>query len=520
MPQDNSRASLELLYSISRELATSLDIKTVLSRVLFLSTRNVAAERGSLIALDEHQNPMDAALVYNDQLTPYSIHDIQAILDQGLAGWVIRNLEPALILDTSQDERWFRRPDDDIKASGSKSAVCIPLLMGGKQLVGVLTIVHPAPRFFTQDHFSLLQAIADQAGIAIYNAILFENLQSAHKRYHDLFEDSIDPILITDWKGNILEANRNAALTAALAPEKMVKQNIFNLHEADLKLLSENGAQIHANETVRYESKLKHSSGNEIAVEVFIRKVLIEGGEYLQWIFRDISERKELDSLREELISMIYHDLRSPLSNVISGLDMLKSMVPISDQENFEPFVKIITRSTERLQRLISSLLDINRLESGQKITQESPTRVALLVKEAIEVILPNTETKRQNVNVVLPPNLPEVNVDTEMIRRVLINLLENAVKFTPGDGSISVGASLDGKWVNIWVQDSGPGIPIASHDAIFNKFTRLQKNNSPKGIGLGLAFCRLAVQAHGGKIWVENPAQQGSRFSFTIPVI
>ncbi len=136
-------------------------------------------------------------LCYNQQLIPYTLGQLHGVMEQGLAGWVLRNRQPALLPDTSQDERWVRRPDDQADRSGPKSAVCIPLLTRD-QLVGVLTLVHPQPGFFTPDHLELLQSIGDQAGIAIHNARLYELLQAATRRYRELFENSIDPILITD----------------------------------------------------------------------------------------------------------------------------------------------------------------------------------------------------------------------------------------------------------------------------------------------------------------------------------
>jgi signal transduction histidine kinase len=105
------------------------------------------------------------------------------------------------------------------------------------------------------------------------------------------------------------------------------------------------------------------------------------------------------------------------------------------------------------------------------------------------------------------------------MIRRVITNLLDNASKFSPMNGQIQIDIHQDGDWIEVGVSDSGPGIPTEARDAIFNKFTRLKSERMPKGLGLGLAFCRLAVQSHGGKIWVEDAPEHGSRFVFTLPV-
>src|SRR5512135_1832945 len=160
MPQDRSRASLRLLYNVSRELALSLDLRTVLGRVLFLCIDNVGAERGTLIVLNDQQAPEEAAIVYNHELLTYTFQQLQAIVEKGLAGWVLQNRASVLIPDTSQDARWLHRPDDDVVRSGPKSAICIPLLTR-ERVAGILTIVHPRPGFLTEDHLALLQSIAD-----------------------------------------------------------------------------------------------------------------------------------------------------------------------------------------------------------------------------------------------------------------------------------------------------------------------------------------------------------------------
>jgi len=126
--------------------------------------------------------------------------------------------------------------------------------------------------------------------------------------------------------------------------------------------------------------------------------------------------------------------------------------------------------------------------------------------------------TKEQQLSIVVTKDLPEVLMDGDMIRRVLINLLENAVKFSPSSGVIRLGAELADDQVAIWVQDDGPGIPSHERERIFEKFTRLGSKDNPKGLGLGLAYCRLAVMAHGGRIWAESESGTGSTFKFVLP--
>jgi two-component system, NtrC family, sensor histidine kinase KinB len=518
MPPDTTRTSFELLVGISRELATSLDLHTVLTRILFLSVGNVSAERGSLIILDEDLSPVDAAIVYNNQLIPHKVHQLQPTLDKGLAGWVLNNRQAVLVPDTSKDKRWLRRPDDTVERSGAKSAVCVPLLTRN-QIVGVLTIVHPIPGFFNQDHLELLQAIADHAGVAVYNARLYSSLQVATRRYQELFEDSIDPILITTWDGKIQEANRQAVRSFGYIKTDLLTHLVSDLHDVQREKLGDNYTNLAGGGTFSYESVIRIQNGNSLPVDVYVHKINIGHEDFLQWLFKDVSERKALDTMREDLIAMIYHDLRSPLANIISSLDMLQSLIPVESAPSLQPVFNIASRSSDRMQRLINSLLDIHRLESGQSLTNQKPTSVTDLIHDALDAITPIMDSKKQILQVELPESMPPVWVDSDMVKRVITNLLENGTKFTPPQGSLTIGASQDGRWVTVWIKDSGPGIPPESQQMIFEKYTRLQADRFPKGLGLGLAFCKLAVLAHGGRIWVESKLGEGSRFIFTIPV-
>ncbi|MGB9899042.1 PAS domain S-box protein, partial [Thermanaerothrix sp.] len=423
MASHQERASFELLLEISRELASSLDLGTVLARVLFLSTRNVGAERGSLIALDETGEPIEAAIVIEDAIHRPTVAEMREVLEYGLAGWVAAHRQPALIGDTSKDERWVQRADDRAETNRRKSAICVPLL-AQDQLVGVLTLVHAKPGFFTPDHLRLLQTIADLASLAIRNAQLFHSVQAAQQRYRDLFDDSIDPILITTLEGTIIEANRQASTVSGHALPHLVGQSLDVFHPADWEVVRNYLTQGESFQPVTYQGTARRRDGREFPVEVYVRRVVLQGETYLQWTLRDISERKALDALREDLAAMIYHDLRSPLANIISSLDILNSLLPLENMPALKPVFQIAMRSTDRLQRLISSLLDINRLEAGQPITNRKPVHPLALVQEAREAVQPMVEGKQQTLIVELPQSLPVVWVDGEMIRRVLINLL------------------------------------------------------------------------------------------------
>ena len=158
-------------------------------------------------------------------------------------------------------------------------------------------------------------------------------------------------------------------------------------------------------------------------------------------------------------------------------------------------------------------------LEAGQPIGTRKLTSVLALVYEAVEAMESTVHNKSQIISYKVPDRLPNVLADQDMIRRVVTNLLENASKYSPQGSKIEIGVRKEGDQILVWVKDNGPGIPASEHERIFNKFTRLKTENAPKGLGLGLAYCQLALQAHGGKIWVESEVGVGSRFIFSLPV-
>lgn len=517
-PQEISQVHLGLLYRISRELVTTLDLNQVLARLLLLSVQNIGAERGSIVVLDEKNMPTEAAIVYGDRVQPHSIDQLIDIVENGLAGWVIRNRQPALVENTSLDERWLYHPDDSVERSGAKSAICVPII-NREKLMGVLTIVHPVPGFFNSERLELLQAIADQAGIAINNALLYASLQAANRRYQALFEDSVDPIFITDSTGKILLANRQAGNTTHLDVDDLIGKSI----EGFLALEEETIQSILAAEPAEYikpyETTLGNTRESGAPVEVYVRRIDFEGQRNFQWIMHNISERKSLDQLREDLGAMIYHDIRSPLSNIVTSLDMVEMMLPPQADPMLKSILAIVDRSVERVQRLISGLLDINRLEAGQPIANLKRLSPVDLIPDVEEAVALLAESKEQKIIKIFDDDLPDIDADGDMLKRVLINLVENALKFSPSGDEVVIRISRADAMVRFSVEDSGPGIPPEARTIIFEKFTRLREKQFPKGLGLGLAFCRLAVEGHGGKIWVEDAPGKGSSFVFTIPV-
>ena len=228
----------------------------------------------------------------------------------------------------------------------------------------------------------------------------------------------------------------------------------------------------------------------------------------------------ELQQLRQETTDLIVHDLRHPISSLFGIIKLLEMVLPQDVLETNQSLLKLGNSTIEHMQLLVDSLLDIARMESGEVQLELEPLDIKALIENSTsKPVLP----MRDNVTLEtdIPDTLPLVMADREKLERIMANLVGNAIKYTPGGGQIKVAAGAQNSHVEISITDTGPGIPPGDRERIFERFARIKENSSSrKGFGLGLAFCQLAVEAHGGKIWVEDgDGGVGSRFIFTLPV-
>jgi PAS domain S-box-containing protein len=490
----------------------SLRMEDVYQRILIQTMQALQVETVALGMLEGEHIVYRAAAGHNAG----NILGRKIPLGQGIAGTAALEGHGTVVSDVSQAKNYGET--DTFAGIDVRALVVAPIQSQGRVL-GIIEAINPIARSFDPDALLVMTGIGGLAGSTIQNAQLFERLQAAHQRYHELFEDSIDAMLITDWEGHILEANRQAVLLSGYTREILQTLRIDQLHEVNWSRTGKAFETLRENRTCSYESSMHIQHDSPAPVEVHARRVEFDETDSIQWILRDITERKELDRLREDLTAMIYHDLRSPLANIVSSLDVLFSMVPENDQDTVLTILKIAENSTDRIQRLVSSLLDVNRLESGQAVVDQRVVETVPLIRRAVLDVDPVAKSRRQSIVAELPDELPAIWVDEDMARRVLINLMENSVKFTPTDGRLEVGACHESGWIHFWVKDNGPGIPASDQDRIFDKFTRLRGSTKQNGLGIGLAFCRLAVLGHGGKIWVESESGKGSTFHFTFPV-
>jgi PAS domain S-box-containing protein len=439
----------------------------------------------------------------------------QILNGQGLAGLVASNGRGLVVPVVKKDPHHSEA--DNFGEIEMRAVVIAPIKSQGK-VIGVLMAINPVSGAFDPDALLVMTGLGNLAGTTIQNAQFLDRLQKAHQRYRELFEDSVDPIVITDLEGRVLEANRQAVILSGYSNEALHAMTIDQLHEVKWNKTGLKFETLRNSGECNYESVLRQQNERARPIEVHAHRVEFEETDSVQWILRDITERKDLDALRDDMIAMIYHDLRSPLGNIVSSLELMDGMLP--PDETLQTMLNIARNSTGRIQRLVNSLLDINRLESGQQIADQHAIDPLVLIRESLKDVEPTAASRHQTLENKAQGVLPLIWVDVDMIHRVFINLLENAIKYTPTGGHVEIGAqTTSGTSVKFWVHDSGPGISPADRDRIFEKFIRLHGRNSPSGLGVGLAFCKLAVLGHGGQIWVESELGKGTTFWVTLPV-
>jgi signal transduction histidine kinase len=254
-------------------------------------------------------------------------------------------------------------------------------------------------------------------------------------------------------------------------------------------------------------------------------------------VLRDTTQEKELEQLRDDYTSMLVHDLRAPLTSIMNGIMMVQRQLvgPLTDQQH--ELLRIAYQGSTTMLTLINNLLDISKMEQGSMQLDLKPLAAYEIVDRACERLSVSARSSNIVLEQRMSAHLPTFEADDEKIVRVIQNLLDNAIKFSPLHQVVTLGVELvshehplsantpissvieNGNWVLFWVQDHGKGIPAVYHSRVFEKFGQVQ-GQKVRGTGLGLAFCKLAVEAHGGSIWVESAEGSGSVFAFTLPLL
>ncbi|MBL4700612.1 MAG: PAS domain S-box protein [Phycisphaeraceae bacterium] len=270
------------------------------------------------------------------------------------------------------------------------------------------------------------------------------------------------------------------------------------------------------------EGAVRHRSthkGIDVHINAFVVKHPRTGDPLcMATVQRDITQRKEVDRMRDELVATVSHELRTPLTSLRGYAELLLSRDFPKDKQN--RFLKIIHDETHRLNKLINDFLDIRRMEACSQSYDFTHLQLAPLIEQVTLQFKQTAGSFKWSIQI--PQGLPSVYADRDRIHQILTNLLSNAVKFTPQKKAIAIGARQQGSSVVIWVKDDGPGVPKQDQAFLFDKFYQATVSDQHKlqGSGLGLSIVKEIVNAHEGRVWLESQAGKGSTFFFSLPTV
>ncbi len=527
---------LSALEAISRELSIALDLDRVINLVLDCAMQVTGATSGAIVMIDPEEGR--GRVVSYRGFAPSLVESgdgSQWAVDKGLVGRAVSTQQPVLVEDVGRDPDYV--PTLSVESEDQqdmRSQLAVPVVRKG-EVLGVINLESTRLGAFDSQHAAFVRRLATQAAIAIQNAQLFQQVAEGRDRLQAVLNSTREGILMLDVNGRVVLVNPMIEELWGMSQAELAGANLRDLLRGPGRRLaarlgysraeiSRLLAQLPTGPTELGKDTYVLDAPRQCVIERMGAPVLDESGHVWGWmlVLHDVTEEKELERVREDVTRMIVHDLRSPLAAILGSLELIEDVTKEQPQDCLlVQALDIAAHSTQRLRDMVDSLLDISRLEAGQTKLNQQPHTLAALVHSATSLVSPLAEEAGLRLKVEVPDDLPPVEVDEELIERVLINLLDNAVKFTPLGGRVTVSAlPEDRAFVRCSVHDTGLGIPRDYLDRIFERFVQIPgQDGRRQGTGLGLAFCRLAVEAHGGRIWVESEEGQGCHFHFTLPV-
>nr|WP_321497051.1 ATP-binding protein [uncultured Methanolobus sp.] len=364
---------------------------------------------------------------------------------------------------------------------------------------------------------------------------MLSSLEEKEGKYHSLFEQSNDAIIIFGKGAWLIDTNSKTSELLGYEKSELFEINVTSLSPADSPLnLTDIYEQTIREGSVRSEIKLVLS--NDIVIDADISSSIIDSEEgTVQVIIPDITEKKiyeeallhakiEADAAnraKSQFLANMSHELRTPLNSIIGFSDMLllRSFGDINDKQ--EHYLNNISGSGKHLLTLINGVLDLSKIEAGMMELNTEDIVVPELVDDVMGTISSIAVRKNISLNSNVDKQLTTIKADRIKIRQTLLNLLSNAVKFTPENGSVTLYVEKSGTIVMFLVKDTGIGISEHDQEYLFYEFTQVDSahNRKYEGTGLGLALVKKFVEMHGGRVWVESELGEGSSFYFEIPV-
>jgi PAS domain S-box-containing protein len=491
---------MDLLLTVSQNVASSFELSEILPTILSGVSRITNADLSRLVLLPSLGLP--GAFQFGEDPGNWAVIDPQILTISAERGrFMLENPARARAVIDFQD---LIRPIEAL--------IALPI-QHEDVFVGALWLGHVTPRTFTPDQINLLSILATQLGIAVANADLYQQVEQERSRLMAVLEWSPDAFLLIDREGKISLVNPAAAGLLVGNVEQALgmpaAEHIANSKLVDFLLSSDQ--ELRTMEIELDPGRVMFASVSDI---------MPEGGEVSGrlCVLRDITHYKKLDSLKSEFVSTVSHDLRAPLTLLRGYATMLSMVGSMSDQQ--KEFMDKIHSSVDQMDNLVDNLLDLGRIEAGLGL-ELGRVKIEPLIDEVINAYRPQAVNKKISLEVDMAHDMEEVEVDTPLIRQAVGNLLDNALRYTPAEGRVTVRVYQHNARQVISISDTGVGIAPTDQARLFEKFYRAPRLDDDRegGLGLGLAIVKSIVDQHGGSVAVESRLGSGTTFTIEIPV-
>jgi len=509
--------ALDALHRAGRFAGASLEPESLLDTIYESISQLVDTTNFWIALYDADRRELIYEVLY-DEGTRYPPLHRPYEPGQGVAAWIIEHQQP-LLANTPEEIRQLGI--QTITAGTGKPAVSllgVPMMVKG-QVMGAICVQSYVPNAFTREDAETLMTLASQAAVAMENARLFREVEQS-QRYLRTILDSVNyAIVVTDHDGRVRLANRAMEMLLGVSEEEAVGQPLAGMtrHQA----LARIGERIARGGISEPETQQVELSDGRVLVSHLtpVTDTRKERGGYVV-AMADVTALHELSQLKSRMIRMASHDLRNPL-HLAGGFFkvLLEELSPLTDHQS--RLAQRVLNHLSAMEHLIDDLLNLEWIEDACNHRGE-PLDVGELVQEVLRSQRLGMEMKRQRLWSEIAGDLPRVEGDRRMLLQAVTNLVDNAIKYTPEEGDISVRVWAEGDEVFIVVRDTGIGIPPGEQDHVFDRFYRGHQPGTEHvpGSGLGLSLVQAIVQQHGGRVWVESEGIPGlgSTFGIALP--
>ena len=496
---ENRLRELNTLIGIGKSVTSLLDLEMILNRVVEAGVFMANADESTLLLLDDTTQELyiRASKNFDSKLA----QTMRLKVQDSLAGQVIHSGEPLLV----GDKGWRKIKTRYLV----RSLLYVPLKVKDRVIgvLGVANKIKDAP--FTKRDQQLLAALADYAAIAIENARLFASTEAERSKLDAILRQTEDLVIAVDPDNHLILVNKSAQAAFQMNGRVIGKPIQEAIDFPDLVQLFD---REHGSETTR-RSEVSLDDGR-----IFNAHVTKIPGVGQAAVLRDITHLKELDRIKSEFVSVVSHDLRSPLTAILGYVELLSRAGPINEMQS--EFIQRVQHSVQNITTLIGDLLDLGRIEAGFDQEMES-YHLTTVIRDVLEGLRPNSEVKQLTLDVKMAPHLPANLGNPLRLRQAIHNLVENAIKYTPEGGLVSIEVLQEQDQIVMRVADSGVGISPADQPYIFDKFYRSESvADSHAGTGLGLSIVKSVLERHHGRIWVDSETGKGTTFTMVLPLI